>query len=232
MPQFQIGSSRAPEDDEEDDEAGTRERRQSLRKKRHYKKDSRFVLDLYTLTFDEDETVDEIAPAASKKCMSVSMSMPPGAALATGKPISPPASLNLSSASDLSWTKDLETNLHKILARKFLHSEEVSFKKAKLLTKAYYRLLRKRTHPQIEFAPFQETSSSHSRPLIIDERLSWSALVAADTKELSRMVAGLTNTAKALNDYLMELLQERDGLQSQQDDMLEHISELTDTLLE
>ena len=36
----------------------------------------------------------------------------------------------------------LETNLHKILARKFLDSEEVSFKKAKLLTKAYYQLLR------------------------------------------------------------------------------------------
>lgn len=30
--------------------------------KRHYKKDSRFVLDLYTLTFDENETVDEIEP--------------------------------------------------------------------------------------------------------------------------------------------------------------------------
>ena len=36
----------------------------------------------------------------------------------------------------------LETNLHKILARKFLDSEEVSFRKAKLLTKAYYQLLR------------------------------------------------------------------------------------------
>ncbi len=29
-------------------------------KPRHYKKDSRYLLDLYTLTFDEDETVDEI----------------------------------------------------------------------------------------------------------------------------------------------------------------------------
>ena len=39
----------------------------------------------------------------------------------------------------------LETNLHKILARKFLDSEEVSFRKAKLLTKAYYQLLRANT---------------------------------------------------------------------------------------
>ena len=33
-----------------------------LNNKRHYKKDSRYVLDLYTLTFDENETVDEIEP--------------------------------------------------------------------------------------------------------------------------------------------------------------------------
>ena len=31
-----------------------------LQNRRHYKKDSRFVLDLYTLTFDEDEDVDSI----------------------------------------------------------------------------------------------------------------------------------------------------------------------------
>ena len=39
MANFKIGSN-LPEDDE-DDEVGTKERRQSLRKKRHYKKDSR-----------------------------------------------------------------------------------------------------------------------------------------------------------------------------------------------
>ena len=37
----------------------------------------------------------------------------------------------------------LETNLHKILARKIQDSEEMTFRKAKLLTKAYYRLLRR-----------------------------------------------------------------------------------------
>ena len=66
---------------------------------------------------------------------------------------------------------------------------------------------------------------------LTDDRLSWPALLRADNKELARMVNGLNNTVKALNDYLMELLQERDGLNSQQDDMLENISELTDNLL-
>ncbi len=36
---------------------------------------------------------------------------------------------------------------------------------------------------------------------------------------------------RALNDYLVDLLQERDDLLGQQDDMLEEISELTDSLL-
>ena len=64
MANFQLGSS-LPEDDE-DDEVGTKERRQSLRKKRHYKKDSRFLLDLYTLTFDENEDVDELATCTAR----------------------------------------------------------------------------------------------------------------------------------------------------------------------
>ena len=75
MANFMIGGQ-IKEDPDEDDEVGTKvkfqffinlseflifqERRQSLRKKRHYKKDSRFLLDLYTLTFDEDEEVEEI----------------------------------------------------------------------------------------------------------------------------------------------------------------------------
>ena len=67
--------------------------------------------------------------------------------------------------------------------------------------------------------------------MVLNDRLSWPALLRADNKELSRMVAGLNNTVKALNDYLMELLQDRDVLHSQQDEMLENISELTDSLL-
>ena len=67
--------------------------------------------------------------------------------------------------------------------------------------------------------------------MVLNDRLSWPALLRADNKELARMVAGLNNTVKALNDYLMELLQDRDVLHSQQDEMLENISELTDSLL-
>ena len=67
--------------------------------------------------------------------------------------------------------------------------------------------------------------------MVLNDRLSWPALLRADNKELARMVAGLNNTVKALNDYLMELLQDRDVLHSQQDEMLEHVSELTDNLL-
>ena len=157
MANFQIGAS-LPEDDE-DDEVGTKERRQSLRKKRHYKKDSRFLLDLYTLTFDEDESVDEIAttcqvseeltsfstpsspsPSRSSSVIRSMTSAPPPAAS-----VQPLMSLNFSERPALLQRKSipsLETNLHKILARKFMDSEDVSFKKAKLLTKAYYQLLR------------------------------------------------------------------------------------------
>lgn len=41
----------------------------------------------------------------------------------------------------------------------------------------------------------------------------------------------LSNTVKALNDYLVELLEEREEIAARQDQMLEHISELTDALL-
>lgn len=145
---------------------GTRERRQSLRKKRHYKKDSRFVLDLYTLTFDENETVDELATCKTRvldeEYVSISMPSSPTASRSSSivhlpKRSSPaaPISLNISTSTSSSQKMSLalsrksipslETNLHKILARKFLDSEEVSFRKAKLLTKAYYQLLRANT---------------------------------------------------------------------------------------
>lgn len=154
MANFQIGTA-LPEDDE-DDEVGTKERRQSLRKKRHYKKDSRFLLDLYTLTFDEDETVDEIATTnhqVSEELTSFSTPSSPSpsrssSVIRSSGPVSvkPLMSLNFSeqatSALQRKSIPSLETNLHKILARKFMDSEDVSFKKAKLLTKAYYQLLR------------------------------------------------------------------------------------------
>jgi hypothetical protein len=42
----------------DDDESSETRRRRDLElrmKRRHYKKDSRFLLDLYTITFDEDQ---------------------------------------------------------------------------------------------------------------------------------------------------------------------------------
>ena len=89
----------------------------------------------------------------------------------------------------------------------------------------------KRNSNRDHFVKRQQSRSKMLKTPIRDDRLSWPALLRADNKELSRMVAGLNNTVKALNDYLVELLQERDVLLSQQDDMLENISELTDNLL-
>lgn len=37
----------------------------TLKRKRHYKKDSRFVLDLYTLTFDDNETLESLGEIVS-----------------------------------------------------------------------------------------------------------------------------------------------------------------------
>ena len=162
-----------------------------MRKKRHYKKDSRFLLDLYTLTFDEDEEVEEIptcktsimindymlsnstpsSPTATRAksflgkwivckihqfltltllCSSDVSNTKKSNALNPKYSVPPTMSLGLTNAlavakPSIRTTKtipSLETNLHKILARKFQDSEEVSFRKAKLLTKAYYQLLR------------------------------------------------------------------------------------------
>ena len=89
----------------------------------------------------------------------------------------------------------------------------------------------KRNNNRDHFVKRQQSRSKMLKTPLRDDRLSWPALLRADNKELSRMVAGLNNTVKALNDYLVELLQERDVLLSQQDEMLENISELTDNLL-
>ena len=173
----------------------------------------------------------------------------------------------------------LETNLHKILARKFAESypssssniEELSFEKAKLLTKAYYRLLRSdsdavlnycQSSEQVESGPSkskplnrtysslatiapstnsqtqsvkhksshpQSTTGSIVKP---SDRLKWNALISSKNEELAQIVSGLSNTAQALNEYLVDMLLEKDGLLNKQDEMLEKISELADELLD
>ena len=176
----------------------------------------------------------------------------------------------------------LETNLHKILARKIaeenpgssLKSEEMSFKKAKVLTKAYYQLLRsdseavlqysqstkepnnnniKPKHLNKEFASLanispstlltsndgsmkphknshpQSTTGSVVKP---SDRLKWKSLISAGNEELIQIVSGLSNTTQALNEYLVDLLLEREELLNNQNEMLEKISDLADELLE
>ena len=173
----------------------------------------------------------------------------------------------------------LETNLHKILARKFAEShpssssniEEMSFEKAKLLTKAYYCLLRSdsdavlnycQSSDQAETGPSklkqlnrtysslatiapptnsqsqsvkhksshpQSTTGSIVKP---SDRLKWNALISSKNEELAQIVSGLSNTAQALNEYLVDMLLEKDGLVNKQDEMLEKISELADELLD
>ena len=62
-------------------------------------------------------------------------------------------------------------------------------------------------------------------------RLSWQNLVRSSNTDLRRMVGGLENSAKVLNDYLVDLLLEKDDLLQDQDEMLEEISEIADLLL-
>ena len=43
-------------------------------------------------------------------------------------------------------------------------------------------------------------------------RLSWQTLIRSSTSDLKRMVGGLENTAKVLNEYLVDLLLEKNDL--------------------
>lgn len=206
--------------------------------KRHYKKDSRYLFDLYTLTFDEDETVDNIEmlpagaghpPEQSLQYVSLAPTTSSGGLESFG-----PLSLGSSTESAaVAAIPSLEMNLHKILARKIQDSEEVSFRKAKLLTKAYYKLLREQKVDLtvLQSANGHQPPSSDFKRKIHDDRLSWPKLLCTEPGELKRIVVGMSNTVKALNDYLVDLLVERDELLATQDNLLEEISELTDNLL-
>lgn len=209
--------------------------------KRHYKKDSRFVLDLYTITFDEGETVDDVETCKVQTVNNNNnnnedfVTMPSLTFSSDSGPMSLGSNYSTSTNSQSVRTSlpSLETNLHKILARKIQDSEEISFRKAKLLTKAYYKLLRESAtpivDPQIQVLMHRGNVKEGKR--IGEGRLDWQTLLGTDLQELRRIVKGLENTVKALNDYLMELLLERDELLGKQDEMLEEISELTDNLL-
>lgn len=85
-------------------------------------------------------------------------------------------------------------------------------------------------HRSSSLCPQADRNGPHVKR-IGDGRPTWQTLLSTDLVELRRTVSGIGNTVKALNDYLMDLLLERDELLGQQDLMLEEISELTDNLL-
>ncbi len=64
------------------------------------------------------------------------------------------------------------------------------------------------------------------------KRLSWHKLIRTECVELRRFSVGLGNAVAALGDYLADLLQERDSLKSDQDAMLDRISDITDEMLQ
>ena len=103
----------------------------AARATRHYKKDSMYVLDLYTLTFDEDETVEDVETVAHEVAASMAhqplsmMSFSNASGVSSG-PMSLGSNYNGGATSQNHPTlPSLETNLHKILARKIQDSEEV-----------------------------------------------------------------------------------------------------------
>jgi hypothetical protein len=57
------------EEDDETSDAKHRRESESRLKRRHYKKDSRFLLDLYTITFDEDQVeIHFVFSVENSKC--------------------------------------------------------------------------------------------------------------------------------------------------------------------
>jgi len=209
--------------------------------RRHYKKDSRYLEDLYTLTYQEDSSMedDEEEQKTPKTngfglgLASLQVHHPSGH---SSSPLTRSMSSGPMSLSQLGGpqtekqfaSSTLDTNLHKILARKMAGGQGVSFRSCKLLTKAYYNLLRD---------PMAPTSSSLQQPVIVrlnskdDPKLNWQTLLQTEGQQLANIVAGYSALVKSLNEELVTELINKDELNAEQDSMLETISELTDSLL-
>ena len=140
----------------------------------------------------------------------------------------------------------LDTNLHKILARRLAGGQPVSYDSCKLLTKAYYKLLRDPAVSQVGLVSAgQGELFTHNTT----DTINWQSLVGADKEQvklirqknifsikhwlfkLEKIVAGYTGLARSLNDQLMQELMTKDELLAKQDMMLDTISEMTDNLL-
>jgi len=208
--------------------------------RRHYKKDSRYLEDLYTLTYQEDSSIDEEENEKKPKTNGFGLGL---ASLQVHRenhiasPISPltrsvssgPMSLSQLGGphTEKQFASDtLDTNLHKILARKMAGGQGVSLRHCKLLTKAYYNLLREQQVPVT--SPVREKARFAGRQ---DPKLSWQTLLQTDGQQLANIVAGYSALVKSLNEELVTELVNKDELIAEQDSMLETISELTDTLL-
>merc|ERR1719429_491511 len=146
---------------------------------------------------------------------------------------SPPAHTDQPSTDDPQLkfaSSTLDTNLHKILARRLAGGQPVSYDSCKLLTKAYYKLLRDPAVSDVMVSntvtprPYTHNCSESSVP-------NWQALLKTDTKQLEKIVAGYSGLARSLNDQLVQELETKDELLSEQDKLLETISEMTDNLL-
>ena len=121
----------------------------------------------------------------------------------------------------------------------------VSYHSCKLLTKAYYKLLRDPASPGVVAPP--PPSQPYTHNCAGNTKLSWQSLVKTDTKQvryhtitaisnlslpqLSNIVAGYSALVKSLNEELVQELMTKDELVAEQDKMLERISELTDSML-
>eukprot|EP00092_Neocalanus_flemingeri_P027521 GFUD01029856.1.p1 GENE.GFUD01029856.1~~GFUD01029856.1.p1 ORF type:complete len:237 (-),score=102.02 GFUD01029856.1:177-887(-) len=210
--------------------------------RRHYKKDSRYLEDLYTLTYQEDFSIEDTEEEKKEKTNGLNLGL---ASLQVHRDHTPghsssPLTRSLSSGpmslSQLDRpqmekqfaSSTLDTNLHKILARRMAGGQGVSFRSCKLLTKAYYKLLRQ---------PVAQTTTSHQQQAIIrlnskdDPKLNWQTLLQTDGQQLANIVAGYSALVKSLNEELVTELIIKDDITAEQDFMLDTISDLTDSLL-
>lgn len=191
--------------------------------RRHYKKDSRYLDDLYTLTYAEDISVDsnvDMLPSPSTTTGLNSLQVQEPALYSLCTSYAGPKSLGACMSQGQCFTSStLDTNLHKILARKIADSQEISFSKAKLLTKAYYKLLRDVAEDYA--VPSLRMGHQQNEP-----RLSWQTLLQTDTQQLQKIVSGYSALIKSLNDELVSELILKDSLTATQDEMLETISDL------
>jgi len=244
MAQFVLGTEL--EEDLVRQEKERKEQENQEKARRHYKKDSRYLEDLYTLTYQEDslDREEEVEPPRAPQWGLSSYRAPqPLASLQVGgRGPGPGLTRSLSSGplslggpvggqgdSRMQFTSStLDTNLHKILARRMVGGQGVSLRSCKLLTRAYYSLLREEGRAQ---SPSLQLPAPRPQPPREDPKLDWSTLLQTDGQQLRNIVAGYSALVRGLNDELMVELMSKDELGAKQDLMLDEISELTDSLL-